>query len=62
MFFELFEEILNSLGDSDKSILACNNILCRLYGVCIRSLQEKETQDYSYRKDDTSTSKNDIRG
>ena len=62
MFFELFEEILDSLEDNDRSILACNNILCNLYGVCIRSLRERETQDDSYRKDDTSTSKNDIRG
>ena len=60
IFLKPYEEILDLLEDDDEFIVARNNALCRLYGVRIRSLRDRETQDDSYRNEDTSTSENGI--
>ena len=62
MFLEPFEEARDLLEDDDERIVARNDALRGLYGFRIRSLRAREIQDDSYRKEDTCTSENDIRG
>jgi hypothetical protein len=62
MFLESPEEALDLLEDNDERIVTRNNALCRLYELCMRPLRVREIQDNSYRKEDTGTSENDIRG
>ena len=62
MFLEPFEEARYLLEDDDEHIVDRNNALRHLYGFRIRSHRAREIQNDSYRKEDTGTSENDIRG